>query len=368
MIEVKNLSSKLGEFQLKNIDLVVSDHEYLVLLGPTGSGKTVFIQYVIGMLKPDSGAILIDGKDVTQLYPEDRNIGYVPQDYALFPNMTVYKNIAYGLELRKKTPAIIEKTVMEMMESLAITHLKHRMPFNLSGGEKQRVALARTLVTEPKVILLDEPLSAVDECRRTEMAEQLRAIQQKSKATFIHVCHNFEEASDVADKIAIIHKGELIQTGTMEDIKNHPSSVFVAKFLKTMNLFNAQMDGTKLRVKNLSMESALSGQGRVVIGIRPENIHICHEIVEKNCFSGTIREIQAKPHFQRLTVDIGVQLVMYYNGKTRYRQGDHVHVEIEEEHILIIPPEQEKGLNASSSDAELQAAIEDEYLLDGQEA
>jgi ABC-type sugar transport system ATPase subunit len=337
MIEIRNLNGILGEFHLKNNNLVVADHEYLVLLGPTGAGKTVLIEYIIGMFKPQSGSIVLNGVDITGAAPEDRSIAYVPQDYALFPNMNVKKNISYGLVARKTNPDEIEEAVSKMMRSLSIDHLKNRMPLHLSGGEKQRVAIARALVTKPKIILLDEPLSAVDECFRSEMAMQLRSIQQQNNATFIHVCHNFEEASDVADRIAIMNGGEIVQTGTLEDIKNNPASVFVAKFLKTQNLFEAFIDGVQIRINTVVLEKNCARQGPATIGIRPENIYLCHEKNgKKNCFSGSIQEIQIKPHFLKITIDIGIPLVFYHNGLFPHNKGDSIFVEIPEEKIMLI--------------------------------
>jgi ABC-type Fe3+/spermidine/putrescine transport system ATPase subunit len=337
MIEIKNLNGILGEFHLKNNNLIVADHEYLVLLGPTGAGKTVLIEYIIGMFNPQSGSILLNGVDITGVAPEDRFIGYVPQDYALFPNMNVKKNIAYGLVAHKTNPDEIEEVVTKMMTSLSIDHLKNRMPLHLSGGEKQRVAIARALVTKPKIILLDEPLSAVDESLRSEMAMQLRSIQQQNKATFIHVCHNFEEASDVADRIAIMNGGEIIQTGTLEDIKNNPSSLFVAKFLKTQNLFDAFIDEKQIRIHTIVLEKKCIQRGPAIIGIRPENIHLCHETNgKKNCFSGSIQEIQIKPHFIKITINIGIPLILYHNGLFPYKKGDSISIEIPEEGIMLI--------------------------------
>jgi len=337
MIEIKNLSGTLGEFHLKNNNLIVADHEYLVLLGPTGAGKTVLIEYIIGMFKPQSGSILLNGVDITAVAPEDRFIAYVPQDYALFPNMNVKKNIAYGLVARKTNHDEIEQSVSKMMKNLSINHLENRMPLHLSGGEKQRVAIARALVTNPKIILLDEPLSAVDESLRSEMAMQLRSIQQQNKATFIHVCHNFEEASDVADRIAIMNGGEIIQIGTLEEIKNNPSSFFVAKFLKTQNLFDGFIDNAQVRINTVILEKNCLRQGPATIGIRPENIYLCHEKNgKKNCFSGSIQEIQIKPHFLKITIDIGIPLVFYQNGLFPYKKGDSITVEIPEKRIMII--------------------------------
>ena len=236
MIEIKNLYGALGEFHLRDINLKVNKGEYLAILGPTGAGKTVLVEYVVGIYKPNKGSILIDGEDITSLYTEERNIGYVPQDYALFPNLTVERNISYGLEARNMRPENVSSIISEIISQLKIDYIRHRMPLNLSGGEKQRVALGRAMATEPRVLLLDEPLSALDENLRTELARELRRMQRDVNGTFIHVCHNFEEASDAADQIAIMNDGRIIQTGTLKEIMDKPKNEFVARFVKSQNV------------------------------------------------------------------------------------------------------------------------------------
>jgi molybdate/tungstate transport system ATP-binding protein len=163
VIRIEDLGIKLGRFRLQGINLAIDENEYMVLLGPTGAGKTVLVECILGIQRPQTGRIVIGGKDVTALYPEERNIGYVPQDYMLFPNMTVEKNFAYGLKARNRPMEEIERDTRAMMALLGIEHLRTRLPLKLSGGERQRVALGRALITEPKILLLDEPLSALDE-------------------------------------------------------------------------------------------------------------------------------------------------------------------------------------------------------------
>ena len=338
MIEIQNLSGSLGEFHLQDITMTVNDGEYMVLLGPTGAGKTVLIEYLVGMYRQKEGTILVDGEDVTPLYTEERNIAYVPQDYALFPNLNVARNIAYGLEAKRHPKEEITRITEQTLEALGIGHLRHRMPLNLSGGEKQRVALGRALATRPKLVLLDEPLSALDENLRAQMSRELRDLQQSSKATFIQVCHNFEEASAVADRIAIMNNGRLVQVGTLEEVKSQPKNAFVAQFLKTQNLFPAVADGATLRVNDIQLEKKSSIQGEMVMAIRPENlrIHPDTDPGRPNSFRGSIVEAVPRPHFMEYTVDVGVKLAVFHIGERRYRVGDSIGVEIPQEHIALV--------------------------------
>lgn len=340
MIELRNLSGNLGEFSLRNINLKVHDGEYLVLLGPTGAGKTVLIEYIVGIYNQDEGQILVNDEDITPLYTEERNIAYVPQDYALFPNLNVEKNIAFGLEARRLPEEQIKKIVADTIAKLKLDHLSHRMPLHLSGGEKQRVALGRALATGPDLVLLDEPLSALDENLRTTMAKELRALQQDTHATFIHVCHNFEEASDVADRIAIMNDGELVQVGTLDEVKAMPKNEFVARFLKTYNIFNASSDGSCVRCNGLTLNVTSELSGNVIMAMRPEKILIGEEATDDtpNTLQGTVVNIVSKPHFKEITVDVGIPLVVF-SITNSFAPGDLVHVHIPPEHIIILDGE-----------------------------
>ncbi|RKY03149.1 hypothetical protein DRP77_06765, partial [Candidatus Poribacteria bacterium] len=188
MIRVERLNAQAGEFRLKDIDLEIGKGEYFVLLGPTGAGKTFLIECICGLRRIESGRILINGRDVTHLEPAERNLGYVPQDYALFPTMTVFENIAFGLKVRRASN--VEERVLKVAEMLRITHLLDRYPQGLSGGEKQRVALGRALVIEPDALLLDEPLSALDPATAETLCRELKRVQRETGVTTIHVCHN----------------------------------------------------------------------------------------------------------------------------------------------------------------------------------
>ena len=338
MIEIKNLNGNLGEFYLRDINLKVNKGEYLAILGPTGAGKTVLIEYIAGIYKPDNGSILVDEEDITPLYPEERNIGYVPQDYALFPNLTVKRNISYGLEARRIPPEQVDSVVSKMISRLKIEYIQHRMPLNLSGGEKQRVALGRALTTEPNLLLLDEPLSALDENLRTEMARELRQLQRGVNGTFIHVCHNFEEASDVADRIAIMNDGTIIQTGTLKEIMEAPENEFVARFMKSQNMFDAISDGSAIQIGQTALVKKNPFKGDVVVAIRPENIAIVENEKDKgqNVFSGKVESAKIKLYFTEIAVDINPSLVIYSPTAKKYNKGDNITIKIPPEKIMVI--------------------------------
>jgi len=337
MIEIKNLHGDLGEFRLRDVNLTVNEGEYLAILGPTGAGKTVLIEYIVGIYKPDGGSIRVDGEDITHLYTEERNIGYVPQDYALFPNLTVERNLSYGLEARGMPSEQSNSLVSEMISRLNIDYIRHRMPLHLSGGEKQRVALGRALATEPRVLLLDEPLSALDENLRTEMARELRRIQRGVNGAFIHVCHNFEEASDVADRIAIMNEGTIIQTGTLKEIMGAPKNEFVARFVKSENIFQGFSDGSTIQIGQTAILKENPFKGNLIVAIRPENIVIVeNDDKGQNVFSGKVESTKEKPYFTELTVNMGIPLVVMSRKENQYNRGDNIKLQIPQEKVFII--------------------------------
>ena len=317
MIQIEDLSIDLGEFHLRHIDLQIEEGEYMVLLGPTGAGKTVLVECLVGIYRPRAGRMLIDGQDIAGLYPEERNVGYVPQDYALFPNMTVEKNLAYGLKARKRPAPEVQEKTQAMMELLGITHLGHRLPLHLSGGEKQRVALGRALVTHPRVLLLDEPLAALDENLRSELAAELRRVQRTLHGTFLHVCHSFDETADVADRVAIMQEGTIAQVGTIEELLARPASLFIARFTRTRNLLDGRAeplgDGCRVHLDAgpILASTANSSEGPVTAGIRPEDIHILTDgTAPPHALRATIAAVRPKPTSVEVEVDAGVRLVV----------------------------------------------------------
>lgn len=231
---VKNLKKSFKDFNI-DVDLTINKGELITLLGPSGCGKTTLIQLISGILIPDNGDVVINGKNVSKLPVWQRDIGIVFQDYALFPHMNVKSNIAYGLKARKKESSLINRKVSEMLELVQLSGYGERNTESLSGGEKQRTALARALAPSPKLLLLDEPLSALDARLRTILRREIRSIQQKLGITTVYVTHDQEEALSISDRIVVMNNGRIEQTGTPWDIYNHPSTNFSADFLGDSN-------------------------------------------------------------------------------------------------------------------------------------
>jgi molybdate transport system ATP-binding protein len=277
MIEVRNAHKSLGAFSLNGVDLRIESGEYFVVLGPTGAGKTVLLECIAGLHRLDQGEVWLDGREVTHELPEQRNIGYVPQDYVLFPHVALRENIGFSLSLRKVPPEQIEARVLELADLFHIGHLLDRRPGTLSGGEQQRGALARALAPRPTVLLLDEPLSALDEGTRAELIPELRRVSRDTGTTVIHVCHNFDETLQLAHRLAILRQGLLLQTGSPTEVFRRPATAFVARFVGGENLFEVGSldrdtrtivigEGVKLAVERLPDGDKLLAM------IRPEDI------------------------------------------------------------------------------------------------
>lgn len=251
MITVRGLGIHLGAFAFQNLDLSISDGEYLVLLGPTGVGKTVLVETLAGLQRPAAGRIILDGTDVTSLPPEARGLGFVPQDCALFPHLSVHENIAFGLQTRGQDRQQQAARVQDIANRLGISSLLNRSVQRLSGGERQRVALARALVIAPKVLILDEPTSAVDPTTRRELWAELNRIKREFQVTTLHITHDFEEAIALADRVAIFLDGQIRQEGPPDQVFRHPSTRAVASFLGIRNVFQAQI--TSVRKDELTL-------------------------------------------------------------------------------------------------------------------
>ncbi|MEA5078183.1 MAG: ABC transporter ATP-binding protein [Anaerolineaceae bacterium] len=249
-LTLKNLTKSFNEnIVIKDVDLAVEKGEFVSFLGPSGCGKTTTLRMVAGFEAPSTGQIFLDGAEITGLPPSQRNLGMVFQSYALFPNMTVYQNIAFGLEV-KHVPAVeIRTRVNEMLSIIQMQAYGHRFPSQLSGGQQQRVALARALASHPRVLLLDEPLSALDAKIRVELRQEIRQIQQELKITAIYVTHDQEEAFALSDRVVVMKDGVIEQAGKPFEIYNYPASQFVATFVGQINLLPVTMvDHTQMQV------------------------------------------------------------------------------------------------------------------------
>lgn len=313
-VQIRDLWVDLREFHLREIDLEVVSGEYFVVLGPTGAGKTVLLETIAGLFQPHRGHILIDGEEITDVPPERRGIGFVYQDYVLFPHLNVAENIAFGLKLRKGSEsATIERRVEEISRMLSIDHLLHRRPKTLSGGEQQRAALARALVVEPRLLLLDEPLSALDPETREALQQELARVHHELSTTTLHVTHDFEEAVTLGDRIAVVHEGRIVQVGTPEDIFRRPADEFVARFVGVRNIFagtiaESDEDGYRMfKHKALGIAVATDLTGATHASIRPEDIILSREPIRssaRNCFRGRIVDIADRGTLIYVTVNV----------------------------------------------------------------
>jgi molybdate/tungstate transport system ATP-binding protein len=285
MITIEGLNIDLRNFHLRDINLDVAENEFFILMGPTGAGKTVLLEAIAGLVPIKSGKICIGDKDITGLPPEKRGISIVYQDYALFPHLTVRDNITYGLHFHKTDKRGARERLAQLLDVLNLSNLQHRLPANLSGGEKQRVSVARALMVNPRVLLLDEPLSALDPGFREEVRSALNRLHRTSNATFLMVTHDFAEALSLAGRAAVMNNGRIEQMGEIEDIFKRPNSAFVADFVGMKNLFHAEFRGTKAAVGHLEIELGIEPiNGHGYIAIRPEDI-----VISRRRFSSSMR-------------------------------------------------------------------------------
>lgn len=352
-VEVRGVSLRLGEFAVRDVSLDVAAGEYFVLLGPTGAGKTVLLECIAGLHRPAQGDIFIAGRQVTDVPPERRGIGYLPQDYALFPHLNVRDNIAFGMKLRRWPAHDISRRVAELAEMLHITHLLHRSPLRLSGGERQRVALARALAISPRVLLLDEPLSALDEQTREGLCLELRRLQRELGTTTIHVSHNFEETLMVADRIGILHQGQVQQVGTPEEVFRHPASEFVARFVRCDNLLPGRAEWRNgalvVSVHNLELRAVDGPTGPVLLTVRPEEVVASREPPGDpalNIIPGRVARVIDRGPLVRVDIEGAVSLVALI-GRPAFRQ---LNLQPGEPAYASFPPSAAYLLPASGTD------------------
>jgi len=318
-LEISNLQKDFeGNRVVKDFSLTVERGEFISFLGPSGCGKTTTLRMVAGFEVPSSGTIRIDGKDVVNLKPNQRNIGMVFQAYALFPNMTVAQNVAFGLKVAGRPKAEIDATVQDMLKLIKLPELGERYPFQLSGGQQQRVALARALAVKPKVLLLDEPLSALDAKIRVSLREEIRSIQQKLGITTIYVTHDQEEALSMSDRIVVMHNGKADQVGTPFEIYNRPTTRFVASFVGTINVLEGKvLDAATGKVAVAGTELVLgralpaSAGSAISLALRPEAVMLgAGKGVD---LQGQVQEVSFLGSVIRVRVKVGDALVSLDN-------------------------------------------------------
>ncbi len=321
MIRTEELCFAIGTFVLQHLNIEVAAGQYFALLGPPGSGKTLFLECLCGLKKIHSGKIFIDARDVTHLEPRSRHIGYVPQDYALFPHLSVEQNIAFGLHARRCQRKDIATRVAQIADLLGIGHLLPRRIDGLSGGERQRVALARALVLRPKVLLLDEPVCALDEVTRQDVCAQLLRIQRQLGLTTIHVSHNLEEAFSVANRAAILYQGVIQQVGSLDELLRRPNTEFVARFMRCENIYSGELisssaNDCRARVKD-GIEFHVPGQhqGKIKFVIRPEDVLVfprsSHNPKCENGFAANLVRWRDCGGYMRLELDGPLSMIAH---------------------------------------------------------
>lgn len=347
---VKDISKKYGSNQvLKNIDLHIQDGEFCVIVGPSGSGKTTLLNIIAGFIEPDSGEIIMDGKIINQLPSRDRNIGMVFQEYGLFSHMTVRKNISFGLEIKKSNKREIEKLVEEIAIKLKINGLLEKNPGTLSGGEAQRVAIARTLITDPLFFLFDEPLGNLDANLRTEMLTEIKRLHINLNKTFIYVTHDQEQALSVASMVIIMKDGKVLQKGHPKEVYNNPVNTFIAEFFGTqsMNLIEGILTshddgsifiGEGLTV-NLKGYHHLDNNKEVILGARSEDI-----IIEENNSGDGFGSVNSLEFFgDRIQIGLSLKkeksIILVASPKTKFDLGEKVKIKLREDKIFLFDKE-----------------------------
>jgi putative spermidine/putrescine transport system ATP-binding protein len=316
-LELAGIQKRFGQtVAVENFDLKAERGEFVSFLGPSGCGKTTTLRMIAGFERPTAGTITVDGNDITNKAPNRRNVGMVFQSYALFPNMTVADNIGFGLKVRKRPKAEIATKVGELLGLIHLEGRGDRFPWQLSGGQQQRVALARALAIEPQVLLLDEPLSALDAKIRIVLRQEIRAIQRQLGITTVYVTHDQEEALSLSDRVVVMSEGRVEQIGTPSEIYNFPSTAFVASFVGTLNLVNARVvdaaagrlsvDGQEVRTSKVIDDAG--ADGRVTLALRPEGIELGDGAPGENRLRGTMHDLNFLGSIVRIRIRLGASV------------------------------------------------------------
>ena len=347
-LEIEHLEKSFGPTRVvKDFNLDIEKGEFVSLLGPSGCGKTTVLRMVAGFETPTTGAIRIDGKDVVDLKPNQRNIGMMFQAYALFPNLTVAQNVAFGLRVAGVNKVETGQSVDEMLGLIGLPELGSRYPFQLSGGQQQRVALARALAVRPRVLLLDEPLSALDAKIRVSLREEMRAIQQRLGITAIFVTHDQEEALSISDRVVVMHQGVADQIGTPFEIYNRPSTRFVAQFVGTLSMLNAtvtnqakgevQAAGTK--ISGLTLPASAVNDSVLTLALRPEAVSLKGERGDIK-MTGKIVSVDFLGSVLRMKVNAGNTNISFdtFNDPTSPppKFGETVSVSFDRDSLLVL--------------------------------
>ncbi len=358
-LKLINVTKQFGKkvLAVNDLSLEVHDGEFLVLLGPSGCGKTTAMRMVAGLEEVTAGTILIDDVDVTDLPPRKRNISMIFQNYAVWPHMTVFENIAYALRLKKLDKQTIENTVNEVVEMTKIGELLERYPSQLSGGQQQRVAVARAIAVKPKVFLMDEPLSNLDAKLRGTMRTELKAIHNRTEATTVFVTHDQSEAMSMADRIVIMRDGEIVQIGSTDDVYDRSTNIFVAGFIGTppTNFIDAELISKNgdLHLTNLHFDLVIDqekasvlkeyGKRKVVIGVRPEDVLLVDEA--QALFAETCLVSEPQGSHQVVAIEFDDSILKFVApSQPKVEAGDTVNMAFNTEQLHFFDPDTENRI------------------------
>ena len=343
IIDIKHLSKSFGDKKvLEDINLYIRRGEFITLLGPSGCGKTTLLRMIAGFLQPDEGSIVMDGKELAGIPPHERPLNTVFQRYALFPHMDVYDNIAFGLKLKKVPAEEIDKRVRRVLKLVAMSDYEDRDVETLSGGQQQRIAIARAIINQPKVLLLDEPLAALDLKMRKDMQTELKEMHKKLGITFIYVTHDQEEALTLSDTIVVLNEGRIQQIGTPVDIYNEPVNSFVADFIGESNILNGTMvRDRKVRFIEHEFDCVDEGFGEEVpvdVVVRPEDIYFTTEDA-KTQFTATVKSCTFKGVHYEMFVDTDFGYELMIQDYDPYPVGSTVQLYIDPDDIQVMHKE-----------------------------
>lgn len=321
MLELKDIHIQVGDFKISSVSLTVEKGDYFVVAGPSGAGKTILLETIAGLIGPSKGTILLNGRDISRIPSGKRSIGLVFQDNTAFPHLSVRKNILFALRINTLDKQRIENELQQVADNLGIRHLMHRKPSTLSGGELQRVVLARTLASKPQILLLDEPLSSVDAAGKDQLKTLLRNLNRKGQ-TIIHVTHDFDEAISLATKVGIMNSGKLIEQGTTDKVFHHPTHEFTARFCGYRNFFYAEnLHIGQVMIDNkvlITIGTSKFKSEKLALIIPEEKIEISELPIENkavNTFKASITDITHNRNGFVLEADFGVKLYIQPNSE-----------------------------------------------------
>ena len=360
-IILKNVTKEYenGFVAVKNINLEIGDNEFVILVGPSGCGKSTTLRMIAGLEDISEGDLYLDGEKINNVSPQDRDIAMVFQNYALYPHMTVYQNIAYSLKIKKVPKAEIDRRVHEVAQSLGLEDLLDRRPGQLSGGQKQRVAMGRAIIRKPKAFLMDEPLSNLDAKLRGQMRVEIANIYQRLNTTFVYVTHDQTEAMTLGTKIVVMKDGEIQQTDDPSNLFNYPVNKFVAGFIGTpaMNFFDAEVIGEDGRIylqtkegripmneaKSAKLEEAGRIGTKVLCGIRPE--HVKRSVEGEKIFSGAVSVFELLGSNAIVYVQTADQmLIMNTDDTTRIAHGEKLYLSVQADKVHVFDPDTERTI------------------------